>query len=245
MASDSVGTDVPKRPRRRRGSINAEDILDAAFELAGRTSLESLTMPALAAHLAVGVTSLYWYFRSKEHLLDAMTDRALERYSIGVPFVSAAGWDRSLRAHARTMRRLFREDPVLCDLVIMRTTTYGANANQVVMERFEATVATLIEVGFRPKDALDIYFSLAMYTRGLAMLERRQDLDRAAGIRAPESVDWDRLPTLNKLMRQRNRIGFVEENTFEYGLDSFIAHARTILEKTQRAADARRERRKK
>ncbi|WP_216911059.1 TetR/AcrR family transcriptional regulator [Nocardia noduli] len=245
VASDSVATDTPKRPRRRRGSINADDILDAAFSLAAETSLDSLTMPSLAAHLKVGVTSIYWYFRSKEYLLDAMTDRALERYSIGIPFISAASWDRSLREHARTMRRLFREDPVLCDLVIMRTTTYGASSNQVVMERFEAVLTTLIEVGFRPKDALDIYFSLAMHTRGLAMLERRQDMDREAGIQAPEMVDRDKLPTLTKLMKQGHTIGFVEEDTFEYGLDCFIEHAQKTLQKTQQAAITRRERRKK
>ena len=35
-------------------------------------------MPGLAQHLDVGVTSIYWYFRKKEELLNAMNDVAVE-----------------------------------------------------------------------------------------------------------------------------------------------------------------------
>jgi AcrR family transcriptional regulator len=34
-------------------------------------------MPLRARQLDVGVTSIYWYLRKKDELLDAMTDRAL------------------------------------------------------------------------------------------------------------------------------------------------------------------------
>jgi AcrR family transcriptional regulator len=34
-------------------------------------------MPRLAQRLDVGVTSIYWYFRSKDDLLDMMTERAM------------------------------------------------------------------------------------------------------------------------------------------------------------------------
>ncbi len=41
----------------------------------------------LAKHLDVGVTSIYWYFRKKDDLLNAMTDRALGQYDFATPFV--------------------------------------------------------------------------------------------------------------------------------------------------------------
>lgn len=64
-----------KRQRRQRGSINPEDIISGAFELAQQVSIDNLSMPLLGKHLGVGVTSIYWYFRKKDDLLNAMTDR--------------------------------------------------------------------------------------------------------------------------------------------------------------------------
>ena len=62
------------RKRRDRGSISADEILKGAFDVAAQVSIDNLSMPVLAKHLDVGVTSIYWYFRRKDDLLDAMTD---------------------------------------------------------------------------------------------------------------------------------------------------------------------------
>ncbi|WP_211669297.1 helix-turn-helix domain-containing protein, partial [Mycobacterium tuberculosis] len=74
-----------KRQRRQRGSINPEDIISGAFELAQQVSIDNLSMPLLGKHLGVGVTSIYWYFRKKDDLLNAMTDRALSKYVFATP----------------------------------------------------------------------------------------------------------------------------------------------------------------
>ena len=66
------------RRRRERGSISVEQIVNGAFEIAAEGSIDNLSMPVLAKHLDVGITSIYWYFRKKDDLLDAMTDRALD-----------------------------------------------------------------------------------------------------------------------------------------------------------------------
>lgn len=68
-----------KRQRRERGSINPDDIISGA-ELAEQVSIDNLSMPLLGKHLGVGVTSIYWYFRKKDDLLNAMADRALRQY---------------------------------------------------------------------------------------------------------------------------------------------------------------------
>jgi AcrR family transcriptional regulator len=74
-----------RRQRRERGSISVDDTLNGAFEVAAEVSIDNLSMPLLARHLDVGVTSIYWYFRKKDELLDAMTGRALARYECTVP----------------------------------------------------------------------------------------------------------------------------------------------------------------
>src|SRR6478752_296820 len=105
-----------RRQRRKGGSISVDEILNGAFEVAAEVSIDNLGMPLLARHLDVGVTSIYWYFRKKDELLDAMTDRALAQYEFTVPGIDASNWLESLRNHAQTMRKQFLAEPVLCDL---------------------------------------------------------------------------------------------------------------------------------
>ena len=63
---------APQRRRRERGSISVDEIINGAFEVATEVSIDNLSMPQLARHLDVGVTSIYWYFRKKDELLDAV-----------------------------------------------------------------------------------------------------------------------------------------------------------------------------
>ena len=138
-----------RRQRRERGSISVDEILNGAFEVAAEVSIDNLSMPLLARHLDVGVTSIYWYFRKKDELLDAMTDRALAQYEFTVPGIDASNWRESLRNHAQTMRRQFLDDPVLCDLVLIRG-HYGVHALHGALHEIEQPVAALVEAGLTP-----------------------------------------------------------------------------------------------
>ena len=109
-----------RRQRRERGSINPDDIIDGAFELADEVSVDNLSMPLLGKHLGVGVTSIYWYFRKKDDLLNAMADRALRKFTFATPYVEAGNWLESLRNHARMMRKTFLSSPILTDLILIR-----------------------------------------------------------------------------------------------------------------------------
>src|SRR6201988_4513846 len=110
-----------KRQRRERGSINPDDIIKGAFELAEEGGIDNLSMTLLGKHLGVGVTIIYWYFRKKDDLLNAMTDRALRQYVFATPYVEAKDWRETLRNYARTMRKAFMGNPILCDLILIRS----------------------------------------------------------------------------------------------------------------------------
>ena len=69
------GASGARTKRRPRGSLDIEDIVTGACELADEVSVAGLSMPVLARHLDVPVTSIYWHFRKKEQLLDAMAGR--------------------------------------------------------------------------------------------------------------------------------------------------------------------------
>src|SRR6476620_2982233 len=145
-----------RRQRRKGGSISVDEILNGAFEVAAEVSIDNLGMPLLARHLDVGVTSIYWYFRKKDELLDAMTDRALAQYEFTVPGIDASNWRESLRNHAQTMRRQFLDDPVLCDLVLIRG-HYGVHALHGALHEIEEPVAALVEAGLTSEQAVETY----------------------------------------------------------------------------------------
>src|SRR4029079_14143581 len=158
-----------RRQRRERGSISVDEILNGAFEVAAEVSIDNLGMPLLARHLDVGVTSIYWYFRKEDELLDAMTDRALAQSEFTVPGIDASNWRESLRNHAQTMRRQFLDDPVLCDLVLIRG-HYGVHALHGALHEIEQPVAALVEAGLTSEQAVETYGAISGRTRGAVAL---------------------------------------------------------------------------
>jgi AcrR family transcriptional regulator len=194
-----------RRQRRERGSISVDEILNGAFEVATEVSIDNLSMPLLARQLDVGVTSIYWYFRKKDELLDAMTDRALARYEFTVPSIDASNWRASLRNHARTMRRQFLDDPILCDLVLIRG-HYGASALHGAFKEIEQPVAALVEAGLTPEQAVETYGAISVHTRGSVVLERLQ----------------------NKTVTGRG-IGYADDIDFDYILDSILDNATELI----------------
>ena len=202
-----------KRRRRERGSISVDEILNGAFDVAAQVSIDNLSIPVLARHLNIEVTSIYWYFRTKDGLLDAMTDRALAQYKFTVPDIDASNWRESLRNHARTMRRQFLEDPVLCDLVLIRG-HYGMRALHGALHEIERPVAALVEAGLTPEQAVETYGAISMHSRGSVVLQRLQE--KTEGFPAQRS--------------NGNRyIGFADDIDFDYILDSILDHAQHLV----------------
>ncbi|WP_019926898.1 TetR/AcrR family transcriptional regulator [Nocardia sp. BMG111209] len=232
MARPAKTTGEPRRQRRERGSITADEIVNGAYALAAEVSVEKLSMPALARRLDVGVTSIYWYFRSKEQLLEAMRDRALAQYEIALPFTGTGSWHERLRTHFMTMRDLFRDNPVLCDLLIMHTADYGPGTNRVTYQRLEAVITTMVDAGFTPEDALETYFTLSTHSRGFAMLQRRGTLDAAIATPRPP-IDEQDSPHLSHLAAAGYSLDPVRDRTFELGLDALIDRAKQVLAATR------------
>lgn len=202
------------RKRRDRGSISADEILKGAFDVAAQVSIDNLSMPVLAKHLDVGVTSIYWYFRRKDDLLDAMTDLALERFEFTVPTIDASNWRESLRDHARTMRGHFRDKPILCDLVLIRS-QFGGSAVRGALQKIEQPIAALIEAGLDAHQAIAVYGAISVHTRGSAVLERIQD--KTEGFPVPCS-------------NGKRYIGFADDIDYDYILESILDHAQTLID---------------
>ena len=244
MASKAT---ADKRQRRERGSINPEDIIDGAFNLADEVSIDNLSMPLLGKHLGVGVTSIYWYFRKKDDLLNAMTDRALRKFTFATPYVEAGNWRESLRNHARMMRKTFLSSPILTDLILIRG-ALSAKARRLGVEEMEKAIATLVDAGLSPEDAFDTYSAVSLHVRGTVVLERLQektrDLEDGDATFEPRQIDPKTTPLIAKLAAKGHRLAAADENNFEYGLNCILDHAHRLIEEGKATKPAPRRARK-
>jgi AcrR family transcriptional regulator len=223
-----------KRQRRERGSINPDDIINGAFELAEQVSIDNQTMPLMGKHLGVGVTTIYWYFRKKDDLLNAMTDRALRKYVFATPYVEATDWRETLRNHARSMRKTFMGNPILCDLILIRA-ALSARAARLGVQEIEKAIAGLVEAGLSPEEAFDTYSAVSVHVRGSVVLHRLQEKNQATenGTRTIEGamvIDPEIAPLLAQMTAKGHHIGAADDNNFEYGLDCILDHASRLIE---------------
>jgi AcrR family transcriptional regulator len=221
------------RKRRDRGSMSADEIVKGAFDVARDISLDKLSMPYLAEHLGVGVTSIYWYFRKKEELLNAMTDVAVEKFVRTMPPLDPdVPWPRALAEHFEAQWRILREDATLADLMLIRT-TYSRNAARRVYELEEAVLAVLIGQGFTPDNALHVYNAISVYTRGSVIHDRILQLSHTPTldgdhVRQRRMTDWTSMPILNSLIDRYPLAGTGHED-FVFGVARLLCGFEQLL----------------
>lgn len=172
MAASAKSSSKPERTRRPRGSINPADIVAGAFDYCRTTPVDEMSMPQLAAHLGVGVTSIYWYFKSKRELIEAMTDQALRSFYDGMAPIAGAGWDDKLRNFFRNIYETLHADDLTCDLIARRG---GAHVSDEILRawpRAEELLGALSEAGFSQSMARHAFVTLTAYTQGILLAER-------------------------------------------------------------------------
>ena len=213
------------RRRRDRGVISVDEIVNGAFEVAAELSVENLSMPLLAKHLDVRVTSIYWYFRKKDDLLQAMADRALDSYEFSEP-VDADNWRESLRDHAWKMRQTFVADPILCDLLLIRGV-----ANDALCQ-MQQPVGALQKAGLSPEQAIDAYAAICVHSRGSAVLERLRHRIPGVEFRRGEQVkivDDQATPLIADAVLGGRLIGVANDTNFGFVLECILEHAEALI----------------
>ncbi|MGY1772479.1 TetR/AcrR family transcriptional regulator [Blastococcus sp. SYSU D00813] len=226
--SSTPAPQPPPRKRRARGSISAGEILQGAYDLASEESLEALSMPRLAQRLDVGVTSIYWYFRSKDELLDTLAERAMAEFDRRIDIPDDLPWDEYLRTYFRRQRRMFREHPLLCDLVVLRDSS-TPEGDRLSAERIDRVLQVLVGAGFAPDEAMNAYAALSVFTRGSAALARvAGEGTPAAEVPAGPFEEPPRLRVLPRLERP-HLLAMTGDEEFEFGLENTLRGLRARL----------------
>jgi AcrR family transcriptional regulator len=238
MAAQS--TRKSPRQRRARGSITPEEVIKGAFELCETDTVDGLSMPRLAQHLDVGVTSIYWYFKSKEDLLNALTEEAFSRFYAQMPPLEGRKWDQVLREFFSNFRSILRNDDVLCDLCIMRGGNYTDDTIMITWRRIEEILEILVKAGFSEDSATYGYFTLSVYTRGCLFVERMM---RGNGINTtaaehPRAQLAAMMPVLSRELKMHSWY-MISDDDFHFGLENTIRGLRSLLTADRRKGASR------
>lgn len=138
---------MEKAGTKRRGrppKLSREGILAEA----ARWEAEKLQLTALARHLGISAKSLYYYFPTRQALLHALTEAAVEK--IALPsFADAATWREVLRESAYWYHNLGKSYPGLFPEPSMT-----ASGNRVVLRVVWIVCDRLVQLGWTQHDAV-------------------------------------------------------------------------------------------
>jgi TetR/AcrR family tetracycline transcriptional repressor len=172
---------VKPRPRRPRGSLSRDQVVEAALALTDEQGIEALTMPNLAQRLDCGVMTIYGYIASKEDLLDAIAQVGLRDLRLPRPLpTDPAG---VLVAWGRGLRQTLVAHPSL-PMIFLSRAVIGPG----ILRGVEVLLGFLGRAGMPPDAGIHSIYAVLTYTTGFVAWElprthRQSQADYAASWR--------------------------------------------------------------
>jgi AcrR family transcriptional regulator len=174
------------RKRGPRPSLNREQIVRAAIDIADAEGMETLSIRQIASKLGVSTMALYWYVESKNDVLDLMIDAVYAE--IEFPPQPSTDWRADCTNLAKHVRTVMRRHPWLAALSSNRP-LLGPNA----LKLHEYLLATLSLLGLDPHITLGLVEIVGVYLRGFVQQELGEaEAQRRSGLSENEwrmSVD--------------------------------------------------------
>ena len=128
-----------ERPR-----LSRETVVDGALALTDAEGLEGLTIRRLAQHLGVTPMALYWHFKNKDELLDALADRLWALIDTDVD--PDLPWPKRIRTLMESMVASLRAHPQAAPLMV----TTQPDAAYHCFDIMEVALGIFAEAGFSP-----------------------------------------------------------------------------------------------
>lgn len=190
--------------------VDRQRAVAEALALLDEGGLDELSTRKLAQRLGVQQPALYWHFRDKQALLDAMNAELLRRaYGRRIP-LQGEDW----RAYLTTYATGFRS--ALLSVRDGARVHAGSHAEAPDLPVAEAQFALLTETGFSAEEALNGLVALSRYVVGSSLEEQAEQLrpPRLDGIEAGD------FPLLSRAAASYGRSD--GEARFRFGLNLFL-----------------------
>ncbi|GAB3810127.1 TetR/AcrR family transcriptional regulator [Kribbella italica] len=224
----------------RRGpkpALTAEDITQAAIELADAEGLAAVSMARVAERLGNSTMALYRHVKSKDELLTLMSDAALE---YPAPMPDGTDWRTGLTFWADNVLTVTRQHRWYAQIPIT-----GPPAGPRNLAWFDAALGALAGTGLSEEGKVGVVMGVMTYVHG----QIRLSMDLAAGFAdQPEIfsrygailstvVDRRSLPALGRVLDAGVfdvDIAFEEADNqdFDFGLQLYLDGVAGFIERT-------------
>jgi TetR/AcrR family tetracycline transcriptional repressor len=195
--------------------LQRDEVIRTALDLLDEVGIEGLSTRRLAERLGVQSPALYWHFKNKRALLDAMAAAMMEEGGMRRPAEPGAEWRAWLAEDARRFRRalLSRRDGARLHA--------GTRPEPAEFAAVESETALLCTAGLAPADALRAQIAIGRYVVGWVLEEQADAADAAEreGERMA-AADLAAYPTLAEGMAAVRDTD--PDAEFDYGLDLLL-----------------------
>lgn len=198
-------------------AIEREKIIDEAVRLLDEGGIEAVTTRRLADRLNVQQPALYWHFRNKQELLDAVNERIMaEGHTRRAP-KPGESWQEFLRANARSFRKALLAHP---DGARIHAGTRPAAAD---MASLEAQLQIYLDAGFDGEAAINAGIAIGRYVVGAVLEEQAGDPDHPFD-QATIDREFEGYPLMREIVSAAIRPDplTANERAFEAGLDLIV-----------------------
>ncbi|HET9990128.1 MAG TPA: TetR family transcriptional regulator [Kofleriaceae bacterium] len=163
-------TTATKRTTRRRApaarELSHDAILDATLRLLDSDGLEEFSTRKLGRALGCEAMAIYWYYPSKDALLDAIVDKLMASVGLAVAGVRTGDWIGALREVAYAYRRIAHDHPKAFPLLATRR--FASEGTYAFLEQlFELARAQ----GIADRVTARFYRVVSSYCSGFALNE--------------------------------------------------------------------------
>jgi AcrR family transcriptional regulator len=214
--------------------LERDQIIAAGLELTRRHGLDGMSMRKLGQELGVTSMAIYWYFKGRDELVEAITDSVLG--SIELPPDDGADWDERIRRFAWAVHDVLIEYPGIGDELLTHQ-NYPPSAVPLV----EYSVGVLREAGFDDLQSSTAFNVLSGFVVGRAHFEAYQRLvtqqtEGTSSVADRARAGWQRLgervegaPNTASYVRL---IGEVDDpaTIFEHGVELLLRGLRDELD---------------
>ena len=148
--------------------VNRGMVIRAALKLVNDVGLERMTLRLLARELGIQAATLYWNFKSKEELMDAMATMVLADGAAQlVPAKASRDWGVWAASFGTGLRKTllaYRDGGRMVAGTRLTDTTYIKTAERIA--------ATLIKSGFTLRQTVVLLATIYSYTLSFVMEEQ-------------------------------------------------------------------------
>lgn len=202
-------------------AVGRDRIVNEALLLLDEVGIDKLSTRKLAERLGVQQPALYWHFRNKSELLDAINSEMLLRYHSDRLPKPGQDWLSFTLANARSIRK------TLLTVRDGARLTAGTRPSVAEFAEVESVLKLYVDTGFSAEEAFGIAICVTRYVVGYVLEEQgeieRKRLDQDAPF-TDFTAEIAPFPLLAQALESFDSVGTVNtEAMFESGLSYLLA----------------------